>query len=100
MTADALEEALHEAGLPYGRVSEVADVLKDPHIRAREMLVDVDHHGKGTLPLVNVVPNLSKTPGSIRSPSPLLGQHNEEVYCGLLDLSKEELRTLKEEGVI
>ncbi len=100
MTVDALEAALLEAGLPCGRVNEVAEVLEDPHIRARGTLVDVDHHGKGTLPLVSVSPRLSKTPGSIRTPCPLLGQHNEEVYCGVLDLSKDELKTLIAEGVI
>ncbi|MEK7777717.1 MAG: CoA transferase [Chloroflexota bacterium] len=100
MTADALEAALEEAGLPYGRVNEVADVLEDPHVRAREMLVDMDHPGKGILPLVGVYPKLSETPGSIRTPAPLLGQHNEEVYCGLLGLSKKELATLQAEGVI
>jgi crotonobetainyl-CoA:carnitine CoA-transferase CaiB-like acyl-CoA transferase len=100
MTADALEAAVAEVGLPYGRVNEVAEVLEDPHIRARGTLVEVDHHGKGTLPLVDVYPKLSKTPGAIRTPCPLLGEHNEEVYCGLLDLSKEELKTLQEQGVV
>jgi crotonobetainyl-CoA:carnitine CoA-transferase CaiB-like acyl-CoA transferase len=100
LTADALEAVLLKAGLPFGKVNEVAEVLVDPHIRATEALVDVDHYGKGTLPLVNVVPKLSGSPGSIRTPCPLLGQHNEEIYCGLLDLPKEELKTLKKEGVI
>jgi crotonobetainyl-CoA:carnitine CoA-transferase CaiB-like acyl-CoA transferase len=100
LNADTLEERLLEAGLPFGRVNEVAEVLVDPHILAQESLVDVDHYGKGTLPLVNVVPRLSRSPGSIRTPCPLLGQHNEEVYCGLLGTPKEELKTLKEEGVI
>lgn len=100
MTADALESLLEEARLPYGRVYEVAEVLEDPHIRARKMLVDVDHHGKAVLPMVGVYPKLSRTPGSIRMPAPLLGQHNEEVFCGLLGLSKRELDILKEEGVI
>tara|TARA_B100000315_G_scaffold88528_1_gene81350 strand:- start:974 stop:2185 length:1212 start_codon:yes stop_codon:yes gene_type:complete len=100
LTADALEAILGEAELPYGRVNEVADVLEDPQVRAREMLVEVDHHGKGVLPLVGVFPKLSKTPGSIRMPCPLLGQHNEEVYCGILDVSKEEFATLQAEEVI
>tara|TARA_B100000315_G_scaffold42620_1_gene37505 strand:+ start:926 stop:2137 length:1212 start_codon:yes stop_codon:yes gene_type:complete len=100
VTADALEAILGEAGLAYGRVNEVEDVMKDPQVQARDMLVQVEHHGKGTLPLVGVLPKLSKTPGSIRMPSPLLGQHNEEIYCGILDVSKEEFATLKSEGVI
>ena len=100
LTADALEAILNEAGLAYGRVNEVEDVMKDPQVQAREMLVEVEHHGKGTLPLVAVLPKLSKTPGSIRMPSPLLGEHNEEIYCGICDVSKEELATLKAEGVI
>jgi crotonobetainyl-CoA:carnitine CoA-transferase CaiB-like acyl-CoA transferase len=100
LTADALEATLSEVRLAYGRVNDVADVMEDPQVQAREMLVEVDHHGKGVLPLVGVLPKLSKTPGSIRMPSPLLGQHNEEIYCGILDVSKEELATLQAEGVI
>ena len=100
LTAGALEAALGEAELAYGRVNELADVLEDPQIRAREMLVEVDHHGKGTLPLVGVFPKLSKRPGSIRMPCPLLGQHNEEIYRGILDVSQEEFATLQAEGVI
>ncbi|MEK7777549.1 MAG: CaiB/BaiF CoA-transferase family protein [Chloroflexota bacterium] len=100
MTADALEAALEEVGLPYARYNEVEEVLKDPHIRAREMLVDVEHHGEGIFPLVGAYPKLSKTPGSIHSPAPLLGEHNEEVYCGLLGVSKKELATLQAQGVI
>jgi crotonobetainyl-CoA:carnitine CoA-transferase CaiB-like acyl-CoA transferase len=43
---------------------------------------------------------LSETPGEIKLPAPLLGQHNEEVYCGLLDYSKQQLASLAEEGII
>ncbi len=101
MTADALEAALEEVGqIPYSRVNEVADVLEDPHIRAREMVMDVEHHGKGLFPLVGVTPKLSKSPGSIRMACPLLGEHNEEVYCGMLGVSKEELGKLEADGVI
>ncbi len=100
LTADALEAVLSEAGLAYGRVNDVEDVMQDPQVQAREMLVEVEHHGKGTLPLVGVLPKLSKTPGSIRMPSPLLGQHNEEVYRGILDVPREEFAMLKAEGVI
>ena len=100
LTADALEAILLETGLPFGRVNELGEVLADPHILDQESLVNVDHYGKGSLPLVNVTPRLSKSPGSIRTPCPLLGQHNEEIYCGVLDVSKEDLKTLKEEGVI
>jgi len=100
MTAATLESVLEKARLPYGRVYDVAEVLEDPHVRAREMLVEVDHHGKAVLPMVGVYPKLSKTPGAIRMPAPLLGQHNEEIYCGLLGLPKRELDVLKGEGVI
>jgi formyl-CoA transferase len=47
----------------------------------------------------NVVPKLSDTPGSIRTPAPELGQHNEEVYKNLLGLSDEQLAEMKEKGI-
>ncbi|MFH1485007.1 MAG: CoA transferase, partial [Chloroflexota bacterium] len=99
-SADEVERIMDEEGIPFSKVQSVREVLVDRHYRAREMIVDVDHDGKESLPLVSPYPKLSDSPGSIRSICPHLGQHNEEVYCGILGISREELRSLKEEGVI
>ena len=97
---DEVDQVLDKEGIPYSIVQTVEEVLKDPHYHAREMLVDVDHYGREVLPLVGPFPKLSLTPGSIRTVCPQLGQHNEEVYSGILGIPVEELSALKAEGVI
>jgi crotonobetainyl-CoA:carnitine CoA-transferase CaiB-like acyl-CoA transferase len=99
-TIDEVEAIVDKAGIPYGRVLTLLDLIKDPHLRARGRVVDVDHKGK-KIPIFAPYPILSATPGSLRTSWPqITGQHNEEVYCGILGMSKEELVTLKSEGVI
>ena len=98
-TSDEVEAAMDEAGIPFGKVQTLEEVLKDPNLKFRGMFKEMDHYGE-VLPLFGPYPILSDTPGSIRTPCPRVGQHNEEIYCGLLGLSQEELVTLKSEGVI
>jgi formyl-CoA transferase len=60
----------------------------------------VPHPDFGELPMQNVAPRLSDSPGSVRWAGPTLGQHNGEVYQGLLGLSDSEMEGLRESGVI
>jgi formyl-CoA transferase len=62
--------------------------------------VRVPHPEFGELAMQNVVPKLSATPGAVRTAGPELGQHNDEVYGGLLGLTGQELAGLREKGVI
>ncbi len=98
--ADKLLAELHEAGVPAGGVYTAKDMLADPHIAAREAIVRVPHPDFGELPMQNVAPRLSADPGSVRWAGPALGQHNDEVYGGLLGLSDDERAQLREQGVI
>lgn len=86
--------------IPCAPVSTVPQMVANPQVAAREMLVDVDFPGVGPVPHTGVAIKLSKTPGSIEHRAPLLGEHNEEIYCGLLGMKKNELPKLKREGVI
>ena len=63
-------------------------MLADPHFEARESIVEVPHQTFGALTMQNVAPKLSETPGEIRWAGPELGQHNAEVYGGLLGLDR------------
>ncbi|TLH81881.1 formyl-CoA transferase [Mycolicibacterium cosmeticum] len=95
-------DTLSEAGVISGPINTVAEVVTDPQLRARGMIADhfderIGRNVKGP----GVVPVLSESPGSVHhagSASP--GQHNDEVYGGLLGLSSEEIRSLKDEGVL
>ncbi|WP_030909287.1 CaiB/BaiF CoA transferase family protein [Streptosporangium amethystogenes] len=98
--ADELLQSLHEGGVPAGRVYTAKDMFADPHFAAREAIVRVPHPDFGELAMQNVVPKLSDTPGSVRSAGPALGQHNEEVYRGLLGLTEAEFIGLSAAGVI
>ena len=80
-------------------VQTVADIEKDPHWRARQLLVDVPDEG-GTVRMHNVVPRMLGTPGAIRSAGGALGEHNREVYVGELGLDCEEVQRLQAAGVI
>jgi formyl-CoA transferase len=71
--------ALVEAGVPCGPIHDYAEVFADPHTRAREMEVAIEHPVEGTIRALGIPVKLSDTPGAIRRPAPLLGQHSEEV---------------------
>jgi formyl-CoA transferase len=68
-----LLDKLHEAGIPAGKLFTAKDMLEDQHFAAREALVKHHHPGVGDLMMQNVVPKLSATPGSVRTPAPDLG---------------------------
>ena len=87
-------------GVPAGLIYRPPDMLDDPHFQAREAIVSVPHPDFGELRMQNVAPKLSETPGSIRSPSPAMGQHNDEVYQGLLGLDDARYAALKAAKVV
>jgi formyl-CoA transferase len=91
---------MEAAGVPAGRAYTARDMLADPHFQARDSIVSVDHPRWGKLPMQNVFPRLSKTPGKVRrTASQSVGADNTEVY-GALGLTAEELAGLEKDGVI
>ncbi|XRQ10487.1 CaiB/BaiF CoA transferase family protein [Actinomadura welshii] len=98
-TAELLE-TLHENGVPAGRIYTARDMFEDPHFAARDAIVRLAHPDFGELPMHNAFPKLSETPGAVRHPGPGLGEHNQEVYGGLLELDQAEMSALSERGVI
>ena len=98
-TAELLD-LMDKSGVPAGQIYRAPEMLADPHFAAREAIVQVPHPQFGKLRMQNVAPKLSATPGGIRSPSPALGEHNDEVYLGLLGLARERYDALKAARVI
>ncbi len=96
---DVLErfEACEAAIAP---VYDAAQIFADPHVAARESLLRVPDPVLGTLTVCSVVPRLSATPGTVAWLGPELGAHNEEIYEGRLGLTSEELRVLRDKGVV
>lgn len=91
---------MEEFGVPAGLIYRAPEMLQDPHFIAREAIATVTHPDFGELRMQNVAPKLSETPGSIRAPSPSLGDHNEDVYLGLLGMSRERFKELQAGQVI
>ena len=93
-------ELMAKHGVPAGQIYRAPEMLEDPHFAARDAIVTVDHPQFGKLRMQNVAPRLSETPGGIRSPSPALGQHNEDVYLRLLGMARDRYERLAEMKVI
>ncbi|MFE4671442.1 CaiB/BaiF CoA transferase family protein [Streptomyces sp. NPDC056723] len=98
--ADEVTKLLSDAGIPASPLMSIADIAADAHYRERGTLVTVEDPDFGPLPMVAPLPKMSKTPGSIRSTGPALGEHNTEVYAGVLGLDEGELAALRADGVI
>jgi len=91
---------MEKAGVPAGQIYRAPEMLEDPHFAAREAIVEVPHPQFGSIRMQNVVPKLSATPGSIRAPSPALGEHNDAIYLDFLGLPRERYAALKTARVI
>jgi crotonobetainyl-CoA:carnitine CoA-transferase CaiB-like acyl-CoA transferase len=94
-------EALLAAGIPAAPINNIEQVVNDPHIAgAREMFVEVDHPKAGKMKITGSHIKLSETKPCIKTPAPLLGQHNDEVYKDFLGLSADEIAAMKQEGLL
>ncbi len=98
--ADRLLADLEDAGVPAGRIYRAKDMLSDPHFAARDAIVRMPHPVFGDLPMHNVAPRLSATPGAVRHVGPELGEHTRAVLADLLGLDDEEMGRLREAGHI
>ena len=98
-TADLLA-LLERHAVPAGRIYRAPEMLADEHFIARETITEVEHPKYGELKMQNVFPRLSATPGKVKWPGPAMGQHNAEIYQGLLGYSQAELEQLTKDRVI
>jgi formyl-CoA transferase len=86
------------AGVPCGACLDTAELLVDPHLRAREMIVEVEHPGRGRYLTVGNPIKLSASPTSI-GPAPLLGQHQSEILADL-GYREADIAALAKDGAI
>jgi len=99
-TYEEWEQILTPAGVPMGAINTLDDVVAHPQVRARDSIVRSTHPVAGTIETVAPPVRLSDTPGSIRRPAPLLGEHTDEVLRERLAMSDAEIARLRENGVI
>lgn len=95
-----LLDLMEEHAVPTGLIYRAKDMLEDPHFQAREAIVPVPHPVLGEVPVQNVTPKLSRTPGDISWLGPALGQHTEEILSKLLGLSADRIAELQSSKVI
>ena len=94
------EAILLPAGVPMGAVHTLDAVMTHPQVAARGALVESEHPVAGTVTMTAPPVRLSDTPGAVRSPAPLLGEHTEQVLRERLALSDTEIARLRQSGVI
>jgi CoA:oxalate CoA-transferase len=99
-TVEEVVEFMTETGVPVAPVLDLDQAMENEQALAREMFVKVDHPVLGETIEPGFPIKFSETKGELTEPAPLLGQHNEEVYAGLLGLSRDEVDGLRKEGVI
>ncbi|AYD40486.1 CoA transferase [Clostridium fermenticellae] len=90
-----IEELFDSAGLPCGPVLDMKEAIEQPQIKARNMMVEIEHPTMGKTKFQGVTIKLSGTPGNVDFPAPLLGQHNKEIF----NLSEDEYENMKKKGI-
>jgi crotonobetainyl-CoA:carnitine CoA-transferase CaiB-like acyl-CoA transferase len=88
------------AGIPCGEVRTVAEALEDPHLAARGMIYELQHPKAGRIRVTGSPIHMPAAPPVEATPPPTHGQHNRQVFCGMLGLSDEEFELLARDRVI
>jgi formyl-CoA transferase len=92
-------EILNQIDVPCGPVMDTSDLIADEHLKYREMIVDVPHPERGSFTTVGCPLKLSDSPVEITA-SPLLGQHTEDILSQVLGYASDDIKKLREEGVV
>jgi len=101
LTVDEVDALMIEHSVPAGKVYRAPEMFADPHFQAREAIIEVETERFGKLKMQNVVPRLSATPSSVRTPAPSkVGQHNAEIYGDLLGMDETQMGALAARGII
>jgi crotonobetainyl-CoA:carnitine CoA-transferase CaiB-like acyl-CoA transferase len=100
MTRNEIIDYLVKIGMPVAPVYDLSDIEDDPQVKARNMIIEVDHPKAGKIKTVNFPIKFSETPVDVIRPAPTFGEHNKEVLKSLLGYSEEKIRELEKEGVI
>jgi CoA:oxalate CoA-transferase len=99
-TYEEWEAILQPAGVPTGAINTIDQVVDHPQVTARGVLVDCEHPVAGRIKMVGPPVRMTDTPGSVRAPAPLLGEHTDEVLRERLALTDDEIARLRAVGAI
>jgi crotonobetainyl-CoA:carnitine CoA-transferase CaiB-like acyl-CoA transferase len=98
-TQAAWIERINAAGVPCGRVQDLAEALNDPQVVAQEMVIDVAQPGHGTVRMLGFPVKLDETPCTVRLPAPALGAHTDEILRSV-GFSDDEIAEMRAAGII
>jgi formyl-CoA transferase len=93
-------ELFVNAAIPCGPVNNMEHLFADPQVAHRKMIAEVPHPTIGTLRLTGIPLKYSETPGAVRLPPPLLGEHTDEVLADVLEYTPERIEALREKGAL
>jgi len=99
-TPGYITELLQANGVAAIPVMGAEDRLFNPHFKERGLYSDIEHPSLGAEPVYNIMWNLERTPPSIHRHAPLLGEHNQKIFGGLLGMAEEEITRLEEDQVL
>ncbi|WP_103663140.1 CaiB/BaiF CoA-transferase family protein [Microbacterium sp. CJ77] len=99
-SAATIGAELDAAGVPYSKISTVAEVAASPQIQAREMIVNIDHPTLGPLQIPGIPIKMDRSAPTVRKAPPLVGEDNDDVYSRVLGFSAERIERLREAGAI
>jgi formyl-CoA transferase/CoA:oxalate CoA-transferase len=94
------ERLFLEAGIPFGGINNLGQMLEHPQVKARGSMAEMTHPRAGSVRMVGVPVRLSTTPGAVRSPSPALGEHTAEMLRTVLGLDERQIAQLIQDGVV
>ncbi len=99
-TYEEWETLLLGAGIPMGAINDIGQLVQHPQVKARGSLVRMDHPRAGEVTIVGVPIRLSRTPGSVRTPAPKLGEHTVQVMREFLGMPDERIDALRDARVL
>jgi crotonobetainyl-CoA:carnitine CoA-transferase CaiB-like acyl-CoA transferase len=99
-TIDQVDKAFQKYGAPGARVMSGADLMKDPHLLARDMVITVQDDELGPIKMQGIVPKMSDTPGKVEHSGQKMGASNDFVLAGILGMSAKQIGALKAKGII
>lgn len=91
---------LTEIGIPISRINNIGEVVTDPQVLSRNMIIETEHPSSGKVRMPGVAIKLSDTPGSVERPAPTLGQHTEEILMEKLGMTAAEVEELRRKNII
>lgn len=99
-TYEQWETLLLDAGIPMGAINDIGQLVEHPQVKARGSLVRMEHPRAGEVTIVGVPIRLSRTPGSVRTPAPKLGEHTVQVMREFMGMTDERIAELRDARVL